>query len=201
MSDSPMKRLFRDERFNHASGHVSVAEGEHADGDENTGNGAQKGHTMVYFDIPGRGRVPIEHVVLDFNGTIAIDGILIPGVVERIEALHSLVTVHVITADTNGTARAQLENVSCIVEVIGDDRQDRAKLEYAEHLGLERVLAIGNGRNDLLLLESAALGICVIQGEGAALKTLQVAEIVCTTVNDALDLLVQPRRVTATLRN
>lgn len=163
--------------------------------------GAQKGHIMVCFDIPGRGRVSIEHVVLDFNGTIAVDGILLPGVAKRIAALHSLVTVHVITADSNGTARAQLDGIDCILEIIGDDRQDRAKLEYAERLGLETVLAIGNGRNDQLLLEKAALGICVIQGEGAALKALQGAEMVCVTVNDALDLLVHPRRVTATLRN
>ncbi len=156
---------------------------------------------MVCFSIPGRGKVTIEHVILDFNGTIAVDGILIPGIVERIEELHSLVTVHVITADTNGTARAQLENVPCTLEIIGEERQDRAKLEYAERFGLEKVLAIGNGRNDFLLLKNAAVGICVIQGEGAAVKTMQVAEMVCATVNDALGLLLRPQRVTATLRN
>jgi soluble P-type ATPase len=40
---------------------------------------------------------------------------------------------------------------------ISADRLDQAKLEYAQSLGLQRVLAIGNGSNDLLLLRSHRL--------------------------------------------
>ncbi|RQW85951.1 MAG: ATPase P [Geobacter sp.] len=156
---------------------------------------------MVCFDIPHKEKILIEHVVLDFNGTIAIDGTLIPGVVERLEELHSLVTIHVITADTNDTARSQLENVPCTLKIIGEEGQDQAKFDYARRLGLRNVLAIGNGRNDYLLLKGAALGICVIQGEGAAGKTMQAADMICVDINDALALLLRPRRVTATLRN
>jgi len=155
---------------------------------------------MVRCDIPEKETLAIENLILDFNGTLAVDGILIPGVAERLRDLSSRVTIHVITADTNGTARAQLADLPCRVEIIGTRAQDQAKLAYAKNLGLANVAAIGNGRNDALLLKNAALGIAVIQAEGAATEALSAARIICTGINDALDLLLRPPRLTATLR-
>lgn len=130
-----------------------------------------------------------------------MDGKLIPGVAQRLEKLGSLGALHVITADTNETAASQLEAVPCTLQIIGKNRQDQAKLEYGKKLGLREVLAIGNGNNDYLLLKEAALGICVIQGEGAAVKSMQAADMVCGDINDALDMLLRSHRITATLRN
>jgi soluble P-type ATPase len=62
-------------------------------------------------------------------------------------------------------------------------------------------LALGNGRNDRLMLQAAALGIALIQREGAAAQTLTSADLVCTSVLDALALLTTPKRLTATLRS
>ena len=39
--------------------------------------------TMIKIEIPGRETIEIEHVVLDYNGTIALDGRLIAGAAER----------------------------------------------------------------------------------------------------------------------
>ncbi len=156
---------------------------------------------MLCLDIPHKAPISIEHVILDFNGTIATDGQLIAGVVQRIEELSSQVTVHVITADTNASARSQLQDVPCTLKIIGADQQDPTKLAYAQSLELHRVLAVGNGRNDCLLLQKAALGICVIQREGASIPSLQAADLVCVHINDALDLLLRPHRLKATLRN
>lgn len=156
---------------------------------------------MLSLDIPDKESLAIEHVILDFNGTLAVDGKLIPGVSSRLEELSPLVSLHVITADTNASARSELAKISCTLKVIGKSRQDQAKFEYAESLGLKGVLAVGNGRNDSLLLQHAALGICVVQKEGAAVVAMQAADIVCVDINDALDLLLRPHRLTATLRN
>ena len=156
---------------------------------------------MVRFEIPEKETLAIEHLILDFNGTIAEDGILIPGVADRIRKMSSSVTVHVITADTNGSAGAQLAGLPCRVEIIGKHGQDQAKLAYAKDLGLGNVAAVGNGRNDALLLKNVALGIAVIQAEGASMHALQAAHIVCTRINDALDLLLRPHRIIAALRN
>jgi soluble P-type ATPase len=59
---------------------------------------------------------------------------------------------------------------------------------------------VGNGFDDHLMLHSAALGIAVILGEGAASKTLFEADVVCTSIASALDLLLFPQRLAATLR-
>jgi soluble P-type ATPase len=49
-------------------------------------------------------------------------------------------------------------------------------------------------------MDAAALGIAVIQAEGAAPQTLCAADVVVREIGDALDLLVQPKRLAATLR-
>jgi soluble P-type ATPase len=156
---------------------------------------------MLRLNIPNYDTIMIEHLLLDFNGTIAIDGKLVPGVAQRLEELSSLLTIHVITADTNGTARSQLENIPCTIKIISDINQDRVKIGYARDLGLSKVVAIGNGTNDFLMLKKAALSIGVIQTEGAAAKTMQAAKIICNDIKDALDLLLRHHRLTATLRN
>ena len=50
------------------------------------------------------------------------------------------------------------------------------------------------------MVESAAIGMCVVQNEGASVSSVMVADIVCISVTDALDMLIQPKRLVATLR-
>lgn len=156
---------------------------------------------MIRIEISGMSPLEIEHLVLDYNGTIAINGGLIEGVAERLAALSALVDVHVLTADTYGSVYEQCRDLNLSVDVIGKYHQDREKLNFIESLKSEYCVAIGNGRNDVLMLESAALGIGVIQGEGMSTKTLMSSDIVFTSINDALDALLHPNRLIATLRN
>ena len=142
----------------------------------------------------------MQHLLLDFNGTLACDGMLIEGVAGRLRRLAANLTLHVVTADTFGNARAALKDLPCQVVVLAPENQDVAKLAYAERLGHEHIVSVGNGRNDRLMLEAAALGIAVIGREGAASETLAVARVVAPHINDALDLLLHPLRLTATLR-
>jgi P-type E1-E2 ATPase len=156
---------------------------------------------MLVIDIPGREHVEIDHLVLDYNGTIALDGNLIPDVLEMMEALSTQLTIHVLTADTHGTVREKLEGLPCQLHVISPGRQNRAKLDYIEHLGCDRVAAIGNGENDALMLKEAVIGIGILQTEGASTAALQAAAIVCTSIRDALNLFIKPARLKATFRN
>ena len=39
------------------------------------------------FDIPGSPPLRIRHLVLDLNGTLALDGRLLPGVAEALDAV------------------------------------------------------------------------------------------------------------------
>jgi soluble P-type ATPase len=61
-------------------------------------------------------------------------------------------------------------------------------------------VAIGNGRNDVAMLEAAALGIAVLGPEGTAGGAVAAADVVARSVQEALALLTEPRALTATLR-
>jgi soluble P-type ATPase len=156
---------------------------------------------MSKVDIPGFKSLELEHLVLDFNGTLACDGILLPEVAERLNNLASMLTVHVITADTFGKVETQLDGVSCRISILREGEQDKEKLSYIKRLGPSCTVSIGNGRNDRLMLEASALGIAVLLQEGAAAQSLMTADIVCREILSALDLLTHPLRLTATLRS
>jgi len=155
---------------------------------------------MIDIEVPGNKKLQLEHLVLDYNGTIAFDGALIDGVKESLAELSQMLTVHVITADTFGSVKKALEDIDCNLALIPLDHQDVAKLEYVKNLGCEKTVSMGNGVNDRLMLKSSALGVAVIQGEGAAFETLASADVVCTDIQSALSLLNNPLRLIATLR-
>jgi len=156
---------------------------------------------MIEIDVPGNKKFRLEHLVLDYNGTIAFDGDLIDGVKTCLAELSQMLTIHVITADTFGSVKKALEDIHCKLAVIPLDHQDAAKLEYVKNLGREKTVSMGNGVNDRLMLKASALGVAVIQGEGAAFETLASADVVCTEIRSALSLLSNPLRLIATLRS
>ena len=139
--------------------------------------------------------------MLDFNGTLACDGFLLPGVTERLNNLASDLAVYVITADTFGKAQSQLKNVDCGITILSEPDQAAGKLNFVEKLGARNCVCVGNGRNDRLMLKAAGLGIAVVLEEGASVETLVAADVVCTDINNALDLLTHPLRLVATLRS
>lgn len=155
---------------------------------------------MLPIDIPGGQKLALEHLVLDYNGTIACDGVLLSGVLERLLDLSQNLSVSVLTADTFGSARNALEDLPCKTVVIAKENQAQAKADYVRRLGATQCVCVGNGRNDALMLKDAALGIAVIQTEGAATQALLAADVVTHDILDALDLLRRPLRLTATLR-
>jgi soluble P-type ATPase len=151
--------------------------------------------------IPGFGTLRLEHLVLDYNGTLALDGRVLPGVKPRLRRLARSLRIHVVTADTFGKARAGLGDLDCALEILTHGGEDRAKATYVRRLGPRRVACIGNGRNDRLMLRVAGLGIAVVQAEGASAEALAAADLVVPTASDALDLLLRPRRLLASLRS
>ena len=55
--------------------------------------------------------------------------------------------------------------------------------------------------NDRLMLQVAGLGIVVVQAEGAAVQTVLAADVLSPDILTALDLLLHPLRLVATLRS
>lgn len=156
---------------------------------------------MLKIDIPGGADLCLSHLVLDFNGTLAVDGEILAGVPERFDMLCRLLQIHVVTADTHGTVAGKLTGLPCSLSIIPATGQEQAKLNYISVFGPQKVVGIGNGRNDRLMLQAAALGIGIIQTEGACTAALLAADLLCTDILDALDLLLHPKRLQATLRN
>jgi soluble P-type ATPase len=155
---------------------------------------------MIEISIPGHKQLKLEHLVLDYNGTIAFDGHLLSGLKETLEILSSSLQIHVLTADTFGSVISELSGIPVELSIIPVDNQDQGKLEYVQKLGIVSTVAIGNGRNDRLMLKGSALGIAVIQAEGACVETLLAADVVCQDILSALHLLMNPKRLAATLR-
>jgi soluble P-type ATPase len=137
-------------------------------------------------------------LVLDYTGTLSADGVLLPGVAERLAIIAAGLRITVLTADTFGAAAAQLKDLPVEVRVV---RTGADKADVVRALASEKVIAIGNGRNDMPMMEIAGLAIAVIGPEGAAGEMLRIADVVVRDIHDALDLVTRPLRLKATLRD
>lgn len=157
---------------------------------------------MIEVEIPGFRTLRLQSLVLDYNGTMAFDGLMIPSARERLMRLAELLTIHVVTADTFGKATTQLQEIGCCdVTILPAVDQAMFKLDFVQRLDANRVVAVGNGRNDARMLKEAGLGIAVVGGEGVAAEALLAADIVCPSISVALDMLLNPLRIKATLRS
>lgn len=155
---------------------------------------------MITVDVPGRGKLTLKNMVLDFNGTMALDGVLLPGVAERLNALSANLNIYVLTADTFGTVCSACSGINGKVEVLSELLGAPEKLNFIKKLGVQETVTIGNGTNDSLMLTEAALGILILGPEGASGKALTAADVVVTDINHGLDMLLSPKRLIATLR-
>ncbi len=151
----------------------------------------------ILIPLPGESPIRVEHLALDFTGTLSKDGRLLPGVKEPVHVLSSRVRLVVLTADTRGTAREELAGLPVELYLVTDGAE---KARLARELGPAVLAAIGNGRNDVELLALAVLGIAVLGAEGTAAELIRVARVVAPDIIGALDLLIEPERLTATLR-
>ena len=154
---------------------------------------------MIMIEVPGRGGLEFHHLILDLNGTLATDGLVPPQVSNRVRALSASLAVHVVTADTFGSA-GTLQGLGVQIVRLPTGDQVEAKAEIVRALGGDRTVAVGNGMNDEAMLREAALGVLVIGREGAAVRSLLAADLVVTSIEDGLDLLVSPKRLIASLR-
>ena len=154
---------------------------------------------MLNIQIPGREMLSLSHLVLDYNGTIAEDGDIIDSIRPRLAELSKDLSIYVITADTHGTAAKKCEGLP--LQVLTFPTTEVGKIK-AEQVGLmsDGVITIGNGFNDIQMSDAADLSICVIGKEGCCGALLAHTDIVVTSIEDALDLLLKTGRVRATLR-
>jgi soluble P-type ATPase len=152
---------------------------------------------MIQIDIPLRGVLTLEHAVFDINGTLAVDGSVVTGVAERLRALGEMLSIHALTAGSHGNLEEIERALGIPLRRISTGEE---KYQFVQQLGPAKVVAIGNGMNDVGMLRVAALGIAVLSGEGAATMACQAADVLALGPLDAIDLLLKPQRLIATLR-
>jgi P-type E1-E2 ATPase len=151
---------------------------------------------MIRIDMPAEGRLQLETLILDINGTLTLDGELLPGVRTRITELRNRIRVRLVTRDTLGRG----DSVARELEVEMDRITDADKMSVIESLGPRTAVMIGNGNSDAEALRRCRVGIAVIGPEGCTAEALRAADIVATSIADALDLLIEPSRLISTLR-
>jgi soluble P-type ATPase len=164
------------------------------------GREGMRRYVMFELEVQGFGWIRLEHLVSDFTGTLSVDGKILPGLTEQLNKIAEFLKIHILTADTFGKAREELKGVSCEVFILTGEKHDVQKEEYVQRLGPERVVAFGNGNNDRKMLKIARVGIAVSEGEGCAVDALTAAHIHVTSATDGLDLLLNKKRLKATLR-
>lgn len=152
------------------------------------------------IEIPNFKTLNIQHIVCDYNGTIAKDGIVLPEIKALFELLSKVYTLHVITADTFGSVHTQLEGYDVNIKVLSTDYHTQEKAAYISKLGKDACVALGNGNNDAAMLSLASVGIAVMGDEGCAKDALMGSDVICKNIDEALSLILQSKRLVATLR-
>lgn len=158
----------------------------------------------IRVEIPGFGRLQLAALVSDYTGTLSCGGRVRRGVERRILRLAEVLDIHILTADTFGTVERELGSLPLSIHLLEVGGQDLQKEKFAAAMEPVRVAALGNGNNDRLLLravrEGGGLAIAVDNGEGCAVDALQNANLFISGAESALDLLLEPDRLKATLR-
>jgi soluble P-type ATPase len=155
---------------------------------------------MISIKIPGYGDINLEHAVFDYNGTLALDGIVLPAVAENMQMLSKSLALHVVTADTFGRVEDQLQSLPVRIHILKAGREAEQKAAYVQDLQPEKVVAIGNGNNDCDMLRLAGIGMMVIGGECGSGRAVGCADIVARNIDDVFGMLLHPQRIKATLR-
>ncbi|MBT6836376.1 MAG: hypothetical protein HOA61_10050, partial [Bacteroidetes bacterium] len=137
--------------------------------------------------IPGFKKLEIKNLVLDFNGTLGNDGLLNTNIIESVNILATKLNVYVLTADTYKMVREQCINLHVTLRIIAENNQDYTKMQFVKQLGSDETICIGNGRNDSLMLQEAALGIAVIEKEGGAVAAINSADLVVQGIENAIE--------------
>ena len=152
------------------------------------------------LEIPNFKTLEIRHIVCDYNGTIAKDGVVLPEIKTLFETLSKAYTLHVITADTHGSVIAQMRDYKCEVMILNSSDHTQEKADFIISLKADECAAMGNGNNDHAMLKTAAIGMAILGDEGCSKDTMFASDLICKSSIEALEMFLEPKRLIATLR-
>ena len=157
---------------------------------------------MKIYEIPNYKRLEIKNILLDINGTIQFNGKISVELKQKIMELKQKFKIILISADTRGNLKEIASELDLNFEKLTENRPEREqKGKIVDKYNKENTIAIGNGNNDELMLKKAALGIAIIGSEGVSIKAINSADIIVTNPIDAIDLILDEKKLIATLRS
>ena len=151
----------------------------------------------LLVELPNQPPMILDNLVLDFTGTISLDGVLLPGIADKLREISKRIRITILTADTFGKVKESLAGLPCEIHIV---KTGKDKERLVDEMGAHKVIAIGNGQNDVAMIRAAAIGIAVIGPEGASGNLLISAKVIVKDIFDALNLIMKPLRLKATLR-
>ena len=154
---------------------------------------------MITIQRPGWSNLETEFILIDFEGTLASDRRVHPKAKDKINLLSKRTKIYILTAEEKEQVEEVLRKVKAEFIYLTQGESSQKKLDLLRQLGPNRTVAIGNGADDVSMIEEAGLGICVLGKEGISSETLKKADVVFTNILDALDFLLKPLRQKATL--
>jgi len=155
---------------------------------------------VLELNIPNWGNLEIENLLLDYNGTIALDGRLKEEIKPLILTLSKTLKIYVITADTFGSVKEELKDLPVEILILNSLNHTKEKRDFLNKLGSNSTIAIGNGNNDSLMLKDSIVSIAILGEEGCSMEAINSANILSPSIKYALELLINTKRLIATLR-
>ncbi|TXT66486.1 MAG: putative Haloacid dehalogenase [Promethearchaeota archaeon] len=154
------------------------------------------------YIIPNVGTLKISTILFDINGTLQFQGKVSAQLIKLFKRLKMEFNVILISSDTRGNLKNIANKLGTTYIRINPENQTDTEAKNMEliRIGKEHTIAVGNGRNDALMLKNAALGILILGSEGASTKSLLNSDIVFTNPIDAIHFLLDEKAVVATLR-
>jgi soluble P-type ATPase len=155
---------------------------------------------MINIEVPGKCLYSIENVVFDYNGTIAVNGIISSSIKDKISILCEMANVYVLTADTYGSAVKECEELNVKLMTFPKNDAGDYKAKFVSDLGINNTICFGNGYNDIKMFEVSLISVAVLGDEGMCAKLINVSDILVKSIEDGINLLLKPNRFIAALR-
>jgi len=155
----------------------------------------------MLIKIPGRETLDIRTIVLDYNGTLATDGKLGESVKIKLLELSKSYELYVLTADTYGSAARECEGLPVVLKTFDCEGAAAFKAQVTVELNPAHCACVGNGLNDMEMFKVSALAVGVLGNEGIFAGLIQHSDILVKSIEDGLELFLNPSRITAGLRS
>lgn len=152
----------------------------------------------MIFELPHGENIEIKTLVLDLNGTLTVHGEVPKGVYEQINTLKDFgFRIVLLSGDARGTAKNVAEEMRIELVIAKNAQEKEAAILKLEP---QTCASIGNARIDIGTFKHARVSILTLQAEGVHAETIQYADIIVPSIQDALSLFIDKKSFEATMR-